>query len=461
MPVTKPVTAFTFDRKRIRRALNVYADRQVLIILLLGFSSGLPLALTGSTLSLWMRDEGVDLGTIGLFSLVGLPYVLKFLWAPLIDAARLPLLSVWLGRRRSWLVLTQGALFLAILGMGLVDPVAAPRLMALAAVLVAFLSASQDIVIDAFRVETLTEDQYAAGMANYVAAYRIALLVATAGAVGATGLFEALGSSAEDLWSHAYALMAAFMGVGFLATLFATEPAESEAVEAAQAGQDYATRFRQAVVNPFVDFATKPGWVLILAFVVFFKFGDAFAGAMVGPFALDIGFDKATYAYVANFVGLVTVIIGGFVGGLLGRLLSLKQALWVTGILQLASNLVFCWLAWMGPNVMALGVSVAVESFTGGMGTVVFVAYISGLCSSRAFTATQFALLSALASVGRTILSASAGFVAMELGWVFFFVATSIAALPGLFLLAILARRNLISTEEAPSEPENGAKSTA
>ncbi|MEQ9518190.1 MAG: MFS transporter [Parvibaculum sp.] len=435
------------DRTRVLNALRVYGDRQVLIVLLLGFSSGLPLALTGSTLSIWMRDEGVDLTTIGLFSLVGLPYVLKFLWAPLIDAARVPFLSRVLGRRRSWLMVTQASLLCAILGMGLVDPVRAPALMALAAVIVAFLSASQDIVIDAFRVETLKEDQYAAGMANYVAAYRIALLVAGAGAVGATGFFEAFGLPAADLWSYAYATMAAFVSVGLAATFLAREPDTSQAVEQAQAKLTYTTRFRQAVMDPFIDFATKPGWILILAFVIFFKFGDAFAGAMVGPFALDLGFDKATYAYVANLVGLVTVIAGGFVGGLLGRLVSLKQALWITGLLQLASNLVFCWLAWVGPDVRALGVSVAVESFTGGMGTVVFVAYISGLCSARAFTATQFALLSALAAVGRTILSASAGFVAVELGWVFFFVATSVAALPGLALLALLARKKLVDVE--------------
>ncbi|MBO6543189.1 MAG: MFS transporter [Alphaproteobacteria bacterium] len=430
------------NRARLLRAFRVYGDRQVLIILLLGFSSGLPLALTGSTLSIWMRDEGVDLGTIGLFSLVGLPYVLKFLWAPLIDAARLPGLSRWLGRRRAWLVLTQVLLLCAILGMGLVDPVRAPGVMAFAAVLVAFLSASQDIVIDAFRVETLGEDQYAAGMANYVAAYRVALLVAGAGAVGATGLFEALGFPPAELWAYAYALMASLMGIGLLASFFAREPAESRQVENAQAALDYVARFRQAVVDPFLDFAAKPGWIWILAFVIFFKFGDAFAGAMVGPFALDIGFDKETYAYIANLVGLMTVIAGGFVGGLLGRLVPLKAALWITGILQLVSNLVFCWLAWVGPDATALAVSVAVESFAGGMGTVIFVAYLSGLCSARTFTATQFALLSALAAVGRTILSASAGFVAIELGWVLFFVATSVAALPGLILLVWLSRTN-------------------
>ncbi len=432
---------------RLAAAWRVYTERNVLIILLLGFSSGLPLALTGSTLSLWMADEGVDLGTIGLFSLVGLPYVLKFLWAPLIDAAPVPLFTRWLGRRRGWLVATQLALALAIAVMGLVDPVRAPLLMALAAVIVAFLSATQDIVIDAFRVETLDESEYAAGMANYVAAYRVALLVAGAGAVAALGVFEALGAPAATLWSWAYGLMATLMGVGLAASLFATEPKDSEKIEDEQTALSWGERFNHATVSPFVDFMKKPGWLLILLFVLLFKFGDAFAGAMVTPFAIGIGFEKTVYAYVANGVGLPAALLGGFAGGFLGRMISMRNALWIGGILQMISNLAFCWLAWVGPATEALAITVGIEAFTGGMGTVIFVAYISSLCASREFTATQFALLSALAAVGRTVLSASAGFVAAAVGWVPFFILTALAAVPGLVLLAWLGHKKLLDGE--------------
>ena len=430
---------------RIWQSWQVYTERRVLIVLLLGFSSGLPLALTGSTLSLWMSDEGVDLGTIGLFSLVGLPYVLKFLWAPLVDAVPVPFLSRWLGRRRAWLVATQLSLFAAILAMGGVNPVSAPGLMALAALAVAFLSATQDIAIDAFRVETLAENQYAAGMASYVSAYRVGMLVAGAGAVGSLAFFEAGGVPIEALWSYAYGLMAMLMGIGLFASFFATEPDSSLEIEAAREKLSYKDRFTHAVVSPFVDFMGKPGWLLLLALVIFFKFGDAFAGAMMAPFALDIGFEKSTFAYVSNGVGLAAAIIGGIVGGLLGRLVSMKVALWVAGIFQMISNLAFCWLAWVGPDAMALAVVVTIENFTGGAGTVIFVAFISSLCSSREFTATQFALLSALAAVGRTVLSASAGFVAAAIGWVPFFVVTTVAAVPGLLLLLWLGKQNLLN----------------
>lgn len=430
--------------QQLRHVWRAYTERPVLIVLALGFSSGLPLALTGSTLSLWMADEGVDLGTIGLFSLVGLPYVLKFLWAPLVDAVRVPFLSRYLGRRRGWLVATQLALVMAIAVMGLVDPLRAPGLMALAALTVAFLSATQDIAIDAFRVETLKDNQQAAGMANYVAAYRVALLVAGAGTIVALSMFSALGIAPDVVWSWAYGLMALLMGLGLLASLLAREPDVSVSVEASQDDLPLAVRFNHAVVSPFADFVQKRGWLSLLIFVVLFKFGDAFAGAMVAPFALDIGFEKTIYAYVANGVGLPAALAGGFAGGVLGRLVTMKTALWTAGILQMVSNLAFCWQAWMGPDATALGVTVGIEAFTGGVGTVIFVAFLSSLCVTREFTATQFALLSALAAVGRTILSASAGFVAASIGWVPFFLLTTLAAVPGLLMLGWLGRQNLL-----------------
>ena len=424
---------------RLVRAWRVYTETRVLIILLLGFSSGLPLALTGSTLSIWMADRGVDLGTIGLFALVGTPYTIKFLWAPAVDAVRIPFLTERLGRRRSWLVISQLALMAVIAGMGMIDPVAAPLAMAGAAVAVAFVSATQDVVIDAFRVESLDESQQAAGMANYVTAYRIALLTAGAGTVALVSYFETVAVAPDQVWTFAYAVMALLVCIGLAATFWASEPEAPPSVLAADA--HWSERLRESLVNPFRDFMQKPHWIAILAFVVLFKFGDAFAGHMVAPFAISLGFEKAVYAGIANGVGVPAALIGGYLGGLLGRILPTWRALWVAGILQMVSNLVFCWLAYQGPDPTALTVAVAIEAVTGGIGTVIFVAFISGLCTARRFTATQFALLSALAGVGRTVLSASSGYVAETTGWVLFFVITTLAALPGLLALAWLGSR--------------------
>lgn len=397
-----------------------------------------------------MADEGVDLGTIGLFSLVGLPYVLKFLWAPLVDAAPVPFLSRRFGRRRGWLIATQLTLLVAIAGMGLVDPVTTPFLMAFAALIVAFLSATQDIVVDAFRVETLNEDQYAAGSAVYIASYNVALRwIVGIGAVGATYMFAGLGAAESALWPLAYLTMASLMIVGLLASFLAREPSESSEISANQQALTYTQRFQEAVINPFKDFIEKPAWFGILAFVLLFKFGDAFAGAMVAPFALDIGFDKLVFTIIGG-VSLPATLVGAFLGGILARIVSMHRALWIAGILQMVSNLAFCWLAWMGPDETALATTVAIEATSAGVGTVIFVAYLSSQCSTRAFTATQFALLSSLAAVGRTVLSASAGFVAASVGWVPFFLITTLAAVPGLLLLVWLGHKKLLDGERPP-----------
>ncbi|MDO8837511.1 MAG: MFS transporter [Parvibaculum sp.] len=428
------------------KALGVYTERRLIIILLLGFSSGLPLALTGSTLALWMRDEGVNLSTIGLFALVGLPYSIKFLWAPFIDHVRLPVLTTLLGRRRAWLVVTQLALALAVSCMGLVDPRAAPLLMAAAAVAVAFISATQDIVIDAFRIESLAEDEQAAAMANFVAAYRIAMLVATGGTVGLVAWLQATGVNADLAWTYGYVAMASLVGVGFVATLLAEEP-EASASETPEP-ENVAQRFRHAVIDPFFEFTRRRQWVAILVFIILFKLGDAYAGHLLGPFAIDLGFEKGAYAGISSSVGLVAALAGGYFGGWLVNAVGQTRGLWIGGVLQMISNLVFCWLAFMGPDLFALAVAVAIESFTGGIGTVAFVGWISSLCRIRSFTATQYALLSALSSFGRTFLSASGGEVAQNIGWVPFFVVSTLLAVPGLVLLWWLGRSNAIEPRE-------------
>lgn len=429
---------------RFAKAWAVYTEPRLLVVLVLGFSAGVPLALTHSTLALWMADAGVDIKTIGLFALVGIPYVLKFLWAPAVDALPFPFLTRIFGRRRGWLLGCQVLLIAAIVVMGLVDPRAAPIALALAAVAVAFVSATQDIVIDAFRVESLEEDQYAAGMANYVAAYRIALLVSGAGTVEIVSALQGGGVDASWVWSIGYAVMGALILFCMIAVLLAKEPKGNQTVIERQRAMSVAERFEDAVIRPFAEFATKQQWFALLSFVLLFKLGDALAGTLMGPFALAIGFEKETYARVANGVGFPAVLIGGFLGGAMMKLWSMTKSLWVAGILQLVSNLAFVVVAMAGPDVTVLAAAVAVEQLTGGLGTVVFVAFISYLCQARDVTATQFALLTALAATGRTFFSASAGYIVAGTGWALFFVITAAAALPGLLFLAWLQRGGAI-----------------
>lgn len=417
-------------------ALAVYLKPRVLIVILLGFSSGLPLALSGATLAIWMTESGVNLRTIGLYALVGLPYTLKFIWAPLVDALNIPILSRALGRRRGWLVFAQLLLTAAILFLAFQNPSVALWPVAFGAVLVATASATQDIVIDAFRVESLDTSEQAAGMAGYVAAYRIGMLASGAGVIALAAWFVHLGAAAHDAWMWAYIAAAAMMAVGIGATLMATEPAAPEDVT--DKSRDPVSRVALTAFGAFQEFLTRDMAIVVLLFVVLYKFCDAFAGVLTGPFVIDIGFDKATYAAIVKGVGLAAALLGGFAGGAVARALPLSTSLWVGGILQLLSNLSFAALAVVGPNVPALTATIIVENFCGAIGTVIFVAYLSALCGVRLHTATQFALLTALAAVGRTTLSSGGGYVAEATGWFMFFVISSLVAIPSLILLAWL-----------------------
>ena len=440
--------------------MAVYAERRVLAILFLGFASGLPLALTGQTLAVWMKEEGVSLTAIGLFALVGLPYVLKFAWAPAIDAVRIPLLTRWLGRRRAWLITTQLALIAAIVALGSIDPVATPVATATVALMVAFCSASQDIVIDAFRIESLTEDRQAAGMANYVAGYRVALLVSTAGMFEAVTMLQGGGLEGAAGWFVGYAIAASLVAIGMVTVLLSREPGGPEGADepkrADRAGRAQERGiFPAAVIDPFREFITRPIWLAVLLFVMLFKFGDAFAGIMTAPFVLDIGFDKTDYGRIVKLFGLIAVLLGGFTGGYVYRVAGVVRSLWIAGIIQMLSNLMFVLQAYTGADYVLLVLTIGVENFTGGIGTVIFVAFISGLCRDRAYTATQFALLTALSAVGRTVLSASAGWFAENIGWPSFFLLTTAAAVPGLLLLWWLVRVGAIAA--APVGPRASA----
>src|SRR5262245_30092994 len=429
--------------------LAVYLQPRVLIVLFLGFSCGLPLALSGSTLLVWMRESGVDLGTIGLFALVGTPYTIKFLWAPLIDALNVPLLSRALGRRRGWLVFSQLLLIAAILVLALTDPAKSPFYVALGALLVATASATQDTVVDAFRVESLPENEQAAGMAAYVAAYRVGMLISTAGALFLVSGFENTGIGKTAAWMWGYVAMAAMVGIGMIAAILATEPERSrEALEETK-DENPATRVIEAAFGAFSEFLTRKDAWAVLAFVVLFKFTDAFSGTMTAPFVIDLGYTRNDYAAIVKGVGLAATLIGGFAGGFAARAWSLPACLWFAGIIQALSNLVFSWLATVGINQWALAAAITAENFTGAIGTVIFVAYLSALCNNPLHTATQYALLAALSAVGRTYLSSSAGFVAQTTGWQLFFAVSVLVAIPSLVLLAWLQRRDHFATLSA------------
>jgi MFS transporter, PAT family, beta-lactamase induction signal transducer AmpG len=424
-----------------RDAFAVYLQPRVLIVLLLGFSSGLPLALSGSTLLVWMRESGVDLGTIGLFALVGTPYTLKFLWAPLVDALHVPLFTRRFGRRRGWLLFSQALLIVAILLLALTDPARSPLFVALGALLVAATSSTQDIVVDAFRVESLPESEQAAGMASYVAAYRIGMLVSTAGALFIVSGFESTGIPRGSAWMWGYVVMAAMVVIGTVTALAATEPEQSARAEAATGAETAFSRVLHAAIGAFSEFLNRRNAWAALVFVVLFKFTDAFSGTMTAPFVIDLGFSRNDYAAIVKGVGLAATLIGGFAGGFVARRYSLAASLWIGGVLQALANLSFSWLALSGVNEWALAFAITAENFTSAIGTVIFVAYLSALCRNPLHTATQYALLTALAAVGRTYLSSGAGYVAKASGWPLFFAICVLVAIPSLILLSWLQRR--------------------
>src|ERR1700694_2294012 len=431
-----------------RDGLAVYLQRRVLIVLLLGFSSGLPLALSGSTLLVWMRESGVDLGTIGLFALVGTPYTLKFLWAPLVDALHVPLFTRQFGRRRGWLVFSQLLLIGAILLLALTDPARSPLFVALGALLVATMSSTQDIVVDAFRVESLPESEQAAGMASYVAAYRIGMLVSTAGALFMVSAFESTGIARASAWMWGYVAMAAPVLIGTATALSATQPEQSPRAEAATRAEAAFTRVIHAASGAFSEFLVRKDALAALAFVVLYKFTDAFSGTMTAPFVIDLGFSRNDYAAIVKGVGRAATLTGGFAGGFGGWRYALAVSLWIGGVLQAIANLSFSWLALVGVNQWALAFAITAENFTSALGTVIFGAYFSALCKNPLHTASQYALLTALAAVGRTYLSSGAGYVAKTTGWPLFFAICVVVAVPSLILLAWLQRRKHFDTLE-------------
>ena len=418
-------------------ALRVYRQPRLIAILFMGFSSGLPLALTFGTLSYWLAEIGVSLTAIGLFGLVRTSYSLKFLWSPLIDRLPIPFLTARLGRRRSWALVIQFLLALAILALGMTDPRVDPAATALAAVVVAFLSASQDIVIDAYRIELLKPEEQGAGAAATQWGYRFGLLASGAGALYA---------ASYGGWAFAYGLMAALMLVGMVTVWLTPEPGGVRPPEPLP-GRTVWTRIQawlgRAVVSPFYEMYARVGGLQLAAialFIVLFKFGDALAASMSNPLYVALGFTKVEVATISKIYGVIATLVGVAVGGLLAARIGVFRALLIGGGLQALSNLMYAAQFWAGHDVAMLTVTIAAENVTGGMASAAFVAYLSNLCS-REFTATQYALLSSLATVGLNVLSASGGALADAMGWVPFFVLCTLFCAPALVLLLWLMRR--------------------
>jgi PAT family beta-lactamase induction signal transducer AmpG len=425
----EPVSAPPGRLARWFDALRVYGDRRMLVILLMGFASGLPLLLTLSTLSYWLEKVGVDLTAIGLFALVGIPYSFKFVWAPIVDQARIPLLTRWLGRRRSWALAAQLCLVGAILFMGMTDPAVNGWYTALAALLVAFFSATQDIAIDAYRIEILEDEEQGAGAAATQVGYRIGLIVAGAGALAASDYVG---------WPTIFAGLAACVGVGIVAVMIAREPKAPESWEKI-AKASFAQQIKLSVVDPFVEFLTRRGALVILLFVLLYKFGDAIGGTMAYPFYAQMGFTGTEIAAISKVFGVIMTLVGVAAGGAMVSRYGIFRALILGGILQAATNVFYAWVATRGHDLTALTVTIGADNFANGLGSAAFVAYLSSLCNV-AFTGTQYALLSSFMATGRTMLSSGSGWLAEALGWAPFFVATMFLAVPGLLLIWWLMR---------------------
>lgn len=386
--------------------------RRMLVALIMGFASGLPLLLTITVLQAWMTREGVDLTVIGLMALVGLPYTVKFLWAPVLDRFTLP----FLGRRRGWLLVAQIMLMLSIMGLGLTDPASSPWIVAFSAFLVTFFSASQDVVIDAYRREDLTDEELGLGSALYINGYRVGMLLASGG-----GLIMA----DHMPFSWVYLIMAGCMLPGVLTTLMCREP---------PVDLPPPKNIKRAVIDPLMEYFRRDSALWMLAFVLLYKIGDSMASFMTTPFYLEIGFTMTEIGTVVKLLGFWAIAVGSLIGGVIMLRLGITYSLWIFGFLQAISTACFALLARIGDSIIALSAVIGFENLSGGMGTAAYAAFMASITNKR-FTATQYSLLSSLMGVPRVVGSASTGYFAKILGWEGFFIACTLIAIPGLLVL--------------------------
>lgn len=392
--------------------LRSYMNRRVLTVLILSFSSALPLAMVAGTLQAWLATEKVDITTIGWFTLVGLPYTWKFLWSPFFDRYISPIL----GPRRGWIVLLQLLLVAGIATMGLINPSTHIQILALAALLVAFLSASQDIVIDAYRVEVLRPDERGAGAGVTNLGARLALLLAGAGA---------LIMSDHLPWNTVYLIMAGTLAIGILGTFFGPEPERAII---------HPKSLKDAVIDPFIDFFKRKDAIAMLCFVILYKISDAFSVSLATPFLLEVGFTKTQIGVAFKGVGMVATIIGALSGGVVIARIGLNRSLWSFGVLQALSNFGFILLCYTGASFPVLLGVMGFDNICGGLGTAAFLSFMMAICNVR-YTATQYALLSSVMAIARTFVGPPAGYIVKVYGWPTFFVISAALAIPGLILL--------------------------
>lgn len=424
-------------------ALGPYLERGPIGALLLGLSSGAPFAMIAATLTTRLAESGIDKKTVTAFALTFLLYNLKFLWAPIIDRARIPILADAIGQRRAWLLLIAACVVAALVWMGRVDPAADIQLMVLAALTVAFFGASFDVVIDAFRIESLAARQLGAGSGMSQYGWRL-------GSAGAGALALVVAERAG--WDMAYAAAALFAIPALLAGLLLGEPARRAELIAGEADLPFGQRVRTTFIGPLADFLTRPNAILVLMFVIVHKLGDTLANLSLRLLLADLGFSKDSIAVYDVGFGLIATLVGIFAGGIVYAKLGMMRAVMLSLVLMGVSNLSFAWLATMGAVNWALAATIGFENFASGLGGVAVVAYLSWLCNLR-FTATQFALLSAMASIlGRFVQGTTAGALIEALGFFNFYLLTTLLAVPGILLFWLLMRRDPPAPETADSQ---------
>lgn len=432
--------------KAFYSSLRAYFQPRLIAVMLLGFVSGLPYLLVGSTLGARLLDAGLDIKTIGLFALVALPYSFNFLWAPFLDHVRLPILTCRMGRRRGWLIVIQLLLLLAIWLLAGIDPAHHAETLAAVAVAVAFLSASQDVVIDAFRAEYLERTAYGEGAAMAVFGYRLGMLGAGAGA---------LALADAESWGVAYSVMALTMGVGIFTTLCVREPEMPQAdagVKARAASEGMVSWLKYALITPFADFASRhPYWWLLLLLILFYRMPDGFVAFITTPFFLSVGFEKTEVAAVAKLYGFGATLLGMFLGGALLHRWGVKRCLWWFLWFQMLANAGYALLSLSGESLPMLMLTISLDNCSGGMVTAAAIAYMMSLCNLQ-FTATQYALLSSLASLASKTIASSAGYIAEWVGWAAMFGLSALLGLPALIMLYYL--RSHPSMLEHPQEKD-------
>ena len=391
-------------------------SRRMAVTLAFGFSSGLPYLATRGTLQAWLKDEQVGLEVIGQFALVGLPYSLKFLWAPLLDRYVPP----FLGRRRGWILCSQLCLLVMLAALAFSAPAQSPLMTAGLAFMVSFFSATQDIILDAHRRDTLRDEELGFGSALFIGGYRVGMLVSGAAALALADVLP---------WRSVYLLLAAMGLVGVLTTFVAPEP---------ELPEDAPRSLRAAIVEPLRDLMLRPQVGYLLGFILLYKLGDNFASSLSTPFLLDVGFTKTELAAMVKTLGLAALIAGGLLGGGLIPAWGMNRCLWIFGLCQALSILVFALLWFLGPDPWLLGLVVGFENLCFGMGGAAYAAFMASLCNKR-FTATQYAVLSSIMSIPGVVLSAASGYVAVLLGWGLYFVFCAALAIPGMLLLLKIA----------------------